>query len=110
MDDVNEKRTSDRHACEVPVIWSYFNRDQVYTGKKLNYSREGVYFESETAPRCGATILIKRHYGTAETCVLEMREGYREVILGEVRWCNEIRDGSDTYYGIGVHYFDAGYP
>ena len=110
MDDVTEKRNCDRHPCEVPVIWSYFNRDQVYSGRKLNYSREGVYFESETPPRPGATILIKRHYGSEDNCVFEMREGYREIILGEVRWCNEIRDGENTYYGIGVHYFDAGYP
>ena len=110
MEDVTEKRNSDRHPCEVPVIWSYFNRDQVYNGRKLNYSREGVYFESDTPPRPGATILIKRHYGSEENCVFEMREGYREIILGEVRWCNEIRDGDNTYCGVGVQYFEAGYP
>jgi hypothetical protein len=110
MDVAVEKRSCKRHVCEFPVVWCYFNQNQFYKAKLLNYSENGVYLESTTAPLSGATILIKRHHPKAEKNTDPCYEGHREITLAEVRWSHEIKANLSSLYRFGASYLKAGYP
>jgi hypothetical protein len=110
METTIDKRVCQRHACDLPVVWSYFNQDQCYHAKQLNYSEGGVYLETPSAPRSGATILIKRQYPLAGECNGQTHLGQREITLAEVRWCREAKDSIGCYYRVGASYLSGGFP
>jgi hypothetical protein len=110
MDATIEKRACERHACDLPVIWCYFNQNQFHKAKLLNYCESGIYLETSTAPRSGATILIKRRHPTTEKRTGQLYEGHREITLAEVRWCSEAQDAIGSHYRVGASYLSIGYP
>jgi len=110
MDVKLDKRACERHACDLPVVWCYFNQNQFHKARQLNFSEGGVCLESSLAPRPGATILIKRQYPAIEKCTSEICEGHREITLAEVRWCCEAKDTIGCHYCVGASYLTVGYP
>ena len=110
METIVEKRTCERHACDLPVVWCYFNQKQFHRATILNYSEYGVCLATSSAPNSGATILIKRHYPTAGECSGKVYEGHREITLAEVRWCCDTEDTFGATYRVGASYLSVGFP
>jgi hypothetical protein len=110
MDATIEKRACERRACDLPIVWCYFNQNQFHKAKLLNYCEGGIYLETATAPRSGATILIKRRHPTTEKYSGKLYEGHREITLAEVRWCCEAREAIGCHYRVGASYLSIGYP
>jgi hypothetical protein len=109
MENRTEKRSCDRHYQEIPITVAYFNTNRYRSGKMLNYSEGGIYFESDFAfqPRTSIYIRIeKKMTGPPES---KIHNCFRSAALGEVKWCKEINKGESGKYGIGVKYYELEY-
>jgi hypothetical protein len=71
----------------------------------LNYSQNGLYFESRTPLSTGLSVLIRVQKNLAENRAAQIREGFRSMALGEVKWCEEFISEGAVYYGVGVKYY-----
>ena len=91
------QRASQRFGIEVPVILEDFRTGFYYNGTIYNYSTDGVYLESDYAPRPGRRIRLK---------VNESHDIFNtDPYLAVIRWRRSLYDDSAEYfYGIGVQY------
>jgi hypothetical protein len=71
----------------------------------MNYSQNGLYFESRSALQPGMSVLIRVQKNLAADSACEIREGFRSLTLGEVKWCEEFISKDSVYYGVGVKYY-----
>ena len=71
----------------------------------MNYSQNGLYFESRSALPLGMSILIRVQKNLAPDIACEIKEGFRSLALGEVKWCEEFISEGASYYGVGVEYY-----
>ena len=110
MDAKIERRLCKRHACDLPVVWCYFNQNRFHKATQVDCSEGGICLESSSAPHSGATILIKRHYPTIDKSSSKLYKGQREITLAEVRWCRESKESNGSYYRVGASYLSVGYP
>lgn len=111
MIKATEKRTDKRHACDAKIKWTQFNRttfnyDQeiFYCARVLNFSESGLYFETAYPLKPGTTVLFR-----LETfrCGASDSEGYeclRTISLIEIKWCQDLLKGGESYFGIGARY------
>ena len=91
------QRASQRFSIEVPVILEDFRTGFYYNGMIYNYSTDGVYLESDYAPRPGRQIRLKVN----ESHNIFNTDPY----LAIIRWRRTLYDDSAEYsYGIGVQY------
>ena len=103
------ERMFDRFDCCFSVYVAPYNSTQYFQGKMANYSRSGLYFESESALKPGTTILIRVQNNLHEDRAFEFKEGFRSMSLGEVKWCKEFISEGCTYYAVGVKYYETEY-
>ncbi len=103
------KRVCDRYDCCFSITCARFNSTHYIQGRMANYSQNGLYFESESALQSGTSILIRVLKNLDADNAPEVREGFRSVALGEVKWCKEFISEGSTYYGIGVRYYEPDY-
>ncbi len=91
------QRATQRFGIEVPVILEDFRTGFYYNGTIYNYSTDGVYLESDYAPRPGRRIHLK---------VNESNDIFNtNPYLAIIRWRRSLYDDSAEYfYGIGVQY------
>jgi hypothetical protein len=104
MESNAEKRSEDRQNCDAVIEWAYFNREDYFNARMLNFSRGGSYFVSSQPLIPGATVLIRlRDFESAgrEACD---RCALRTTALGEIKWCRELSDVPPVRFGIGVRY------
>lgn len=91
------QRNSRRFEVEAPVMLEDFRTGFYYNGIIYNYSADGVYLESDYAPRPGRRIRLQVN-------------GARDIFLtdlyfAEIRWRRPLSDEtSDHSYGIGMQY------
>jgi hypothetical protein len=102
-----EKRMYERYNCEAIIKWSYFNNDRFFEAKILNFSRNGIYFETSHEVKPRSTILIRLETLLSKNMRLDDHECMRTVTLGEVKWCNELSADGDSYYGVGVRHCEV---
>ena len=96
----HERRRSARNKFEVAFQYENGSNGIFYPAKMLNYSREGMYFETAIIHRPGDEIYIDLDFSPyADTL-----EGHR----AEVMWCEKI-DGPNPKgsYGVGVKYLET---
>ena len=97
MPAIAYQRASKRFNIEVGVILEDFRTGFFYNGTIYNYSTDGVYLESEYAPRPGRRIHIKVN-GAHEIF-------NNDPYLAIIRWRRQLyNDSSDYSFGIGVRY------
>ena len=101
-----EKRTDKRHRCEASIAWGYFNQKKLFNAKMLNYSKDGMYFESDVFFKEGANIFFQLNECLFETSGPEHSEGLRTVSLAEVKWWKDIGGAGDNHFGVGVKYVE----
>lgn len=101
-----EKRKFDRYFQEARLVCSFFNTNQYFHAKMLNYCEGGLYFESEFGFKPGTNIYIRIEEFSKRTSDLPLHNGYRTVTIGEVKWCEEIPSKDPYKYGIGIRYYE----
>jgi len=90
-----------RIKCEVPVVFSVDETDDVCSAIMRNYSEAGLYLET-TCPLDGTEKITVK---TDEESVLDpVGSGTWCFRNAEVRWCLEIAGSSPKKYGCGVQY------
>ena len=105
MTKTKSRRVHDRHDCCFSISCAPFNSRQAIWGRMMNYSQSGLYFESSTALPLGMSVLIRVQTNLAANCDGQIKEGFRSLALGEVKWCEEFISEGAVYYGVGVKYY-----
>jgi hypothetical protein len=99
-----DKRNAKRHDCDGEIIWSYFNKNDHFKARTLNFSSDGSYFETDRALGAGVTVRIRVLNCIDHNDRSKDPECIRWNTLGEVKWCRELIGGKQGHYGIGVRY------
>jgi CheY-like chemotaxis protein len=99
----DERRAEQRQACDCKIVWAYFNKDNLVSGRMLNCSRTGCYFETAQHLTKGSTVLIRLDR-TATGTERNVSGSVRSSAVGEVKWCDKLKN----QYGAGVRYHFSG--
>ncbi len=98
MKAVSELRDGERFHSKVPVTVEDHRTGYRYDGTMFNYSKNGMYLESDYAPRPGRKIHIKVNKLPGSSSPRNY--------LAEIKWRRPIKiKASDFSYGIGVKFF-----
>jgi len=98
MESKPDQRDTPRFHHEAAIMFEHYASGRYYEGKMFNYSRGGMYFESNIAPGIGAEIFIGIE-NSPHTFV-------HDVHRARVIWEKKLADRqSFFFYGIGVKYF-----
>ncbi len=100
-----EKRTDKRHRCEASIAWGCFNKEKMFNARMLNYSKDGMYFESDSFYKEGTNIFFKMKDCLFDAPDPECRDGLRTVSLGVVKWWKALGGEDTSPFGIGVKYY-----
>lgn len=93
-----ENRDAPRFEHEATVMIEDYPAGRYHEGKMFNYSRSGMYFESDFAPRIGSDIFI----GIENSPYSSNHDVYRARVI----WCKDLPEqASYYYYGVGVKYY-----
>ncbi len=101
-----EKRTEKRHKCQASIALSCFNNKKFFNAKMLNFSKKGMYFESEVLLKEGANIYFQMNDCMFDPSDSERYEGLRSVSLARVKWWKDIGGRKVNHYGFGVKYME----
>jgi len=94
----SEKRNHGRIKHQCPVTIEDFKAGLIYNARMLNYSENGLYFESDKLLRQGESI----HIGVENTPLTSLSDAYA-VYRAKVIWRRKLT-ASSFYYGYGVQY------
>ena len=97
MKAISELRNVERFYSKTPVLVEDKRTGYRYEGTMFNYSKSGMYLESDYAPRPSRKIGIK---------IKSLPDSFSpRSYLAEVRWRQPLSKKASTYgYGIGVKY------
>jgi len=99
MTESSPDHRADTRCChETAIMFEHYGSGSYYEGKMYNYSRGGMYFESNFAPEIGTEIFI----GVENSPYTSGHDVYRAKIVWHVKL-----KGTDSFFfhGIGVRYF-----
>ena len=98
MEPRPDHRADMRYRHETAIMYEHYRSGRYYEGKMFNYSRGGMYFESNFAPEFGTEIFI----GVENSPYTSGHDVYRAKVIRHVKL-----EGADSLfsYGIGVKYF-----
>ena len=106
-----EKRTERRHACEAMIKWTQFNRiafhyghEIYYHARVLNFSKSGLYFETTDSLKPGTILLFRLEASRCGASDSEDYECLRTISLVEIKWCQDLHQNGESYFGIGARY------
>ena len=93
----SELRDNMRFSYEATIMFEHYPTGRYYEGKMLNYSRGGLYFESDFAPTIGTEIFIGFENSPYSS--------NHDVFRAKVIWHKKLPD-NDAYFfhGVGVKY------
>jgi hypothetical protein len=97
---VDDQRVYKRFDHEAPLIIKNFDSGRYASGRMYNYSRGGIYFESDAVFKPG-------------TCVrVDIEESQNSLVadhyFATVKWCKEIFAAVVLYdYGVGIEFDPA---
>jgi hypothetical protein len=119
-----ERRGNKRCNEDTEIVYSFFNQTKQHTAVARNYSRFGMYFETDRPLPLGTTIVIRTQccdiadsqYGStfergpapyyckdvqlpSEAC-----QELKTLVVAEVKRCDYCKELNREHYGIGVHY------
>jgi hypothetical protein len=103
-----ETRRYPRHTCDAMIEWSYLGKDRFSVAKLLNFSKGGIYFETDHDLKPGVTVFLKMNRVSQTRIDSTGRGRPRSVSLGEVQWRVDLSGGGKHGYGVGARY--PGYP
>ena len=119
-----ERRRNKRCNEDTGIVYSFINQAEQHAAVARNYSRFGMYFESDRPLPPGTTIVIRtlgcdtadNRYGSSlergpavyyckdtqqpsEEC-----QEIKTLVVAEVKRCENCKDLNSEHYGIAVHY------
>ena len=98
MNSNPEQRDDTRFYHETTIMIENYPKGKYYEGRMYNYSRGGMYFESDFAPGPGTDVFI----GIENSPYSSDHDVYR----AKVMWVKKLPDkASFFYYGVGVRYY-----
>jgi hypothetical protein len=98
MESSPDQRVDTRLRHEAVIMFEHYPSGKYFEGKMLNYSRGGMYFESNFAPEIGAEIFI----GVENSPYSSGHDVYRAKVI----WHRRLKDARSLFlHGIGVKYF-----
>jgi hypothetical protein len=98
MKAISELRIGERFTFEAPVSVEDNRRGYRYDGTMFNYSRGGMYLETDYAPRSNRKIMIKVDNLPSSPAPQSFH--------AEVRWRQPLPGRKSGYsFGLGVKYF-----
>ena len=93
-----ENTDTPRFEHESTVMIENYPSGQYHEGRMFNYSRTGMYFESDFEPPVGTDIFI----GIEDSPY----SSDHDVRRAKVMWCQRLSDNASYfYYGVGVKYY-----
>jgi hypothetical protein len=94
---MNDQRVSKRLYHEAPLVIENCDSGTYSYGRMYNYSRGGIYFESDTPFQAGTRV----RFDIEKSKISLGADHY----FAEVKWCAEISAAVVLYdYGIGVEF------
>ena len=106
-----EKRTCKRHDCDATIKLTPFNRtafnydqETFYHARVLNFSKSGLYFETRCSLKPGSTVMFRMQTAGCKALDDEGYESLRTISLVEIKWCQELIENGESYFGIGARY------
>ena len=106
-----EKRIDRRHDCDAKIKWTYFNRTTFnygqgifYRARVLNFSKSGLYFETTDSLKPGTILLFRLEASRCGASDSEDCECLRTISLVEIKWCQDLHQNGESYFGIGARY------
>lgn len=103
-----DNRAYQRFQCELPMTCKYYIiedfTDEFKTQDCIayNYSVNGLYFETTNPLQTELPVYIQIKNGFPAIPGSEVYGGHH----AEVVWCEKKNDKTDSYYGIGVQFFE----
>lgn len=111
MITTTDKRKYIRHDCNARIKWRRFNlaefsygQEIFYHARALNFSECGLYFENKYPLKPGVTILYRVEVSDCDASNLEGCSCLRTISLAEVKWCRDLVNDGESYFGIGARY------
>ncbi len=95
---IQSRRKCDRHRSEAPVQYVYRQPDRYFNSHVLNYSEDGMYFESIQPLEIDSQVRIIMPNYASDASGPDAFQSY----LAEIRWCQEIPDEKSSQFGVGV--------
>ena len=93
-----ERREHERIPCEIPILHNTSPPDFFYKGTMFNFSKEGLYFESDEDLLQGHEISIS--INKPQTQFPKMPHQYFDV---KIIWCQKLSGSSDQVgYGARI--------
>ena len=118
-----ERRRNKRCSEVTEIVYSFFNQTKQHAALIRNYSRYGMYFESDIPLPPGTTIVIRylgcgannrdgdsleekpaAYYCKDINSVSAACQEIKTLVVAEVKRCDNFKDLKRERYGIGVHY------
>jgi hypothetical protein len=119
-----ERRRNKRCNEETEIVYSFFNQTEQHAAVARNYSRFGMYFESDRPLPPGTIIVIRTldrktadnrygssfekgsaaHYCKNTQLPSEACRELKTIVVAEVNRCENCKDLNRERYGIGVYY------
>jgi hypothetical protein len=98
MESRPDQRADTRYRHDTAIMFEHYPSGRYFEGRMFNYSRGGMYFESNFAPEIGTEIFI----GVENSPYTSGHDVYRAKVIWHVGL-----DGGKTFFfhGIGVKYF-----
>ena len=98
MESRPERRADPRYPHETAIMYEHYGSGRYFEGKMLNYSRGGMYFESNFAPETGTEIFI----GVENSPYTSGPDVYRAKVI----WHKKLDYSEALFFcGIGVKYY-----
>ena len=88
------KRISERFLLQGPVKYSYTTSKDIFEGKIINCSAEGISFETANEIQPGTVIFIAE---------VEDSKYFR----AEVKWCKNSNRVNSELFNVGAEYLDS---
>ena len=93
-----------RHSCEAVIKWSYFNQEVYFDAKLINFSENGLYFETGRELKPGVSIFLDMKRISLSMVKSKDHQRPRSVSLGEVQYCIDLSGRHQSCYGVGVRF------
>ena len=101
-----EKRTSPRQPQDAAITFSRFNAQDGYDAQMVNYSRDGMYFETNQLLPENTDIFFRVEKCDLHTIDKQVSAGFRTISLARVKWWRPLNGNSTHHrFGIGVKYY-----
>jgi len=122
--EIQERRKHLRCNEDTRIVYSYINKSEHHAAVARNYSRFGMYFESDDALAPGTTIVIRTlgcdapsdpdaggpangpspFYCNDSRLAPEQCRELKTLVTAQVKRCEKSQNISGERYGIGVHF------